>query len=219
VPAPGQPATAAVPALAALGEAVAVPPWPLWAGAVACLAAREARPARPLLAVGLAWIAIVAVMAQAGFSGERRYALPGGALVAAAGAVGLVAVARRRTAFAAGAAALGLAATAPVVARLDDLRRDQAHASALAADLKAVIAAGGGRDALLACGTPYVGRLRGPLLAWHLEVEKRRVAFDPAPPGTLFRSRLGPDDPVEPRAVPGFAPRARNGGWELRAAC
>ena len=88
-PNPGQPATAPVPALAALREAAALPLWPLWIGAL--LAPRAAR---PLVAAGLAWIALVAVMAQAGFSGEPRYSLPGAALVAIAGAAGLVAAAR-----------------------------------------------------------------------------------------------------------------------------
>ena len=88
VPNAGQPATEPVPALAALREAAALPLWPLWIGAIFA-----PRAARPLLAAGLAWIALVAVMAQAGFSGEPRYSLPGAALVAIAGAAGLVAVA------------------------------------------------------------------------------------------------------------------------------
>ena len=83
MPNPGQPATTAVPAFAALKEAAVLPLWPLWIGAL--LAPRAAR---PLLFAGLAWIALVAVMAQAGFSGEPRYALPGAALVAIAGAAG-----------------------------------------------------------------------------------------------------------------------------------
>ena len=50
-------------------------------------ASRRAR-LRPVLFAGLAWIALVALMAQAGFSGEPRYSLPGGACVAVAGAAG-----------------------------------------------------------------------------------------------------------------------------------
>jgi len=226
IPNPGQPATAAVPALAALREAAALPLWPLWAGAVACLLLPAGRAARPVLAAGLAWVALVAVMAQAGYSGEARYALPGAALIAIAGAVGLVALARRaaaaapaRRAAVAVAALLVLVSAAPRLADLADVRRRQAYQDGLASDLRAVIAAGGGREALLACGRPYVGGLRGPLLAYHLDVEKRRVAFDPRPPGTLFRSRLGPLAAVEPPAAPEFVPRARHGRWRLDAAC
>ena len=238
VPNPGQPATESVPALAALREAAALPLWPLWIGAIFA-----PRAARPLLAAGLAWIVLVAVMAQAGFSGEPRYSLPGAALVAIAGAAGLVAVAG------AGAARLAppvpggatpppvpvraargfvpaalvavalLIAAAPKLADLPDLRADQAYQRGLAADLRRVIAAAGGRDSLLACGRPYVGDLRGPLLAYHLDVEKRRVAFEPRPPGAVFRSRISRDAPVEPATGPGFTERARAGRWTVATSC
>ena len=89
-------------------------------------------------------------MAQAGFSGEPRYSLPGGALFAIAGAASLVAlvrwVGRRATAAAAAVTALlVLAAAAPKLADLPRLRRDRAFAPGLAADLAedAIAAAGG----------------------------------------------------------------------------
>jgi hypothetical protein len=90
VPNPGQPALAGVPGLAALKEALALPLWPLWGGVAALIVARGAAARRALApaAAGAAWIAIVALMAQAGFSGEPRYALPGAALIALSGAVG-----------------------------------------------------------------------------------------------------------------------------------
>jgi hypothetical protein len=111
-----------------------------------------------------------------------------------------------------------LVAAAPKLARLDDLRRDQAWAAGLAADLERVIVAGGGREPILACGRPYVGDLRGPLLAYHLDVEKRRVAFAPVPPGTVFVSRLRPGAAPEPAAA-GFRLRAEAGRWQLRVRC
>ena len=111
VPNPGQPALADVPVLASLVEAVRLPLWPLWAGVallVRCAAGGSRRPGggdrspRPPgeaarragrgdraalvpAAAGVAWITLVAAMAQAGFSGEPRYALPGAALVAVSG--------------------------------------------------------------------------------------------------------------------------------------
>ena len=86
VPNPGQPALADVPALASLEAAARLALWPLLLGAV--LIAR--RPgARPALAAGAAWVLLVAAMAQAGFSGEPRYALPGVALASAVAAAGL----------------------------------------------------------------------------------------------------------------------------------
>ena len=212
--APGLPSAQAVPALAALREAAALPLWPLWLGSALCFLP-AARAARPVLLAGLAWIALVAAMAQAGFSGEPRYSLPGGALVAIAGAAAFMLVRPR----AAPLVALALlVAAAPKLARLDDLRRDQAFAAELVTDLERVIVAGGGRDAILACGRPYVGNLRGPLLAYHLDVEKQRVQFEPVPPGAVFRSRLRRDSPLEPDA-PGFERRAAVGRWELRVRC
>src|SRR5215218_11274162 len=85
IPNPGQPALADVPALASLEAAARLLLLPLWLGVA--LALREPR-ARGLAAAGGAWIALVALMAQAGFSGEPRYALPGVALLAIAGAAG-----------------------------------------------------------------------------------------------------------------------------------
>ena len=220
VPNPGQPATAAVPALAALREAAALLLWRLLIGAAA--AWRLVKPARPALLAGAAWIALVAVMAQAGFSGEPRYSLPGGALLAIAGAAGLVALVRSigapRAAGAVAAVAIAVAA-APKLADLPDLRREQAWADGLAADLSDAITAAGGREAVLACGRPYVGNYRGPLLAYGLEVEKQRVAFSPQPPGTVFASRLHPDSVLEPPATGRFPAVVRAGRWEVRAAC
>ena len=215
---PGLPVNEAVPAWGALREAAALPLWPLWIGAL--LAPRAAR---PLVAAGLAWIALVAVMAQAGFSGEPRYSLPGAALVAIAGAAGLVAAARaaanRGLVPAALVAAALLIAAVPKLAGLPDLRADQAYQRGLAADLRRVIATAGGREALLACGRPFVANLRGPLLAYHLDVEKRRVAFVPRPPGAVFRSRIAPEAPVEPATGPEFTERAQTGRWTVTTAC
>ena len=212
-PSPGQPATAAVPALAALREAAALPLWPLWFGALFTPARL-----RPLLLAGLAWIALVAVMAQAGFSGEPRYSLPGGACVAVAGAGGLLALARRKRSYAIAIALALLVAAVPKLATLPDLRRAQAYQWALDADLQRAIERAGGRDALLACGRPYVGHLRGPLLAYRLDVEKQRVAFEPRPPGVVFQSRLRTDARVEP-AAPGFLPKTRTTHWAVLVRC
>jgi hypothetical protein len=230
VPNPGQPALADVPAAASLRAAVALPLWPLWLGA-AWLAARAARgsaTARRALgpaAVGGAWIVLVALMAQAGFSGERRYALPGAALVAISGAVGLVDAARwwrPRAGHAAAAVALVAVLALAAAPRADDVRRlraTQAYQSGLAGDLSGAVRAAGGRAAVLACGRPYVGRYRGPLMAYALRVEKRVVGFAPRAPGVVFRSRLTAGARPAPGAPPVFAPAARAGRWLVLLAC
>jgi hypothetical protein len=230
IPNPGQPALADVPFLASLGEAATLPLWPLWAG-VAVLVVAWTRPgagrraaARALVpaAVGAAWLAIVALMAEAGFSGEARYALPGAALIAVSGAIGLARLAgRRRLA----AVAVGVAVAAAALPRLADLpaiRREQAYQHALATQLAAAVRAAGGREAVLACGRPYVGRLRGPLMAYRMDVEKRVVEPDDPPraPAVVFRSRLHAGDPALPAPIPpAFVEVARTPVWQVLAAC
>jgi hypothetical protein len=220
---PGQPARDAVALWSSLRAAVGVLPWPLWLGAA--LVGVTARAALVPAAIGVAWIALVALMAQAGFSGEPRYALPGAALVAVSGAAGITGAARRLPR-AARVPALTATAAVTVLAALPALRdagrvpARQAHAHALQADLRAVVAAVG-RGRILACGRPYVGRLRGPMLAYALDVHRSRIEPDraPAAPGTAFRSALRDGGPVRPQAPPGWPVAARRGAWELRARC
>jgi hypothetical protein len=178
-------------------------------------------------AAGAAWIALVALMAQAGFSGEPRYALPGAALIALSGAVGLsgatsVGSFRHRpheTTLV--AIALVALAAAPRLADLPELRAEQAYQWRLSADLADAVEAAGGADAVLACGRPYVGRLRGPLMAYRIGVAKHRVEPDdpPRPPGMVFRSALHPEVAPAPSAPPQFTEVARAGAWQVLAAC
>jgi hypothetical protein len=227
VPNPGQPALADVPALASLEQAAGLLLWPLWLGVVALaveVRRRRVAPAAlaPVLA-GAVWIGLVAVMAELGFSGEARYALPGAALVAIGGAAGLAGAARGRRRGVIALVALALVGIAGVD-RLDyvsGLRERQAHAWELASDLDDAIAAVGGRGAVLRCGQPFVGPLRGPLLAYRLDVRKREVEPDapPRPPGVVFRSRLDPGAPRAPTVGEGFERVARAGVWETWRAC
>ncbi len=221
VPNPGQPALADVPALASLRAAIALPLWPLWAGVVALVALR-ARAALVPAAAGAAWIALVALMAQAGFSGQARYALPGAAMIALSGAVGLVLVARRGPGWASLAVlALVAIAAVPRLADLADVRAAQSYQWRLAGDLADAVAAAGGADAVLACGRPYVGRLRGPLMAYRIGVPKHLVEPDepPRPPGVVFRSALNDATAPTPAAPPPFAEIAHNDTWQVLAAC
>jgi hypothetical protein len=213
IPNPGQPALAGVPALASLWAAAKLLLIPLWVGVV--LALRDPR-SRALVAAGGAWVALVALMAEAGFSGEPRYALPGVALLAVAGAAGLARAPGVRVA----AVAVALAAV-PVLADLPHVREAQAHQWALARDLDDAVRAAGGREAVLACGRPYVGRYRGPLMAYALDVTKRTVEPDAAPhaPGVVFRARLTAAAAPAPDAGPPFRPAARAGEWEVLRSC
>ena len=231
-PSPGQPALADAPALASLAAAARLVLWPLWGGVV-LLAARVAAggdaAARAALApavVGGAWLAVVAAMAQAGFSGEPRYALPGAALVSVSGAAGLAlatrSVRRERQQSVVALVVVAVAvAVVPRAAALPRVRQVQEHQWALQADLAGAVDAAGGRAAVLACGRPYVGPLRGPLLAYRLGVPKHVVEPDRAPsgPGVVFRSRLTAAAPRVPAVAPGFAFVAQVGTWEVRRRC
>ena len=215
VPNPGQPALSDLPALASLWAAAKLLLIPLWIGVV--LALRD-RSARLVAAAGGAWVLLVAAMAEAGFSGEPRYALPGVALLAIAGAAGLARVAFARRVVVGVAV---VAAAVPAVVELRDVRDAQAHQWALARDLGDAVAAAGGREAVLACGRPYVGRYRGPLMAYALEVAKRTVEPDLAPraPGVVFRARLTTASAPAPEAGPPFREAVRVGEWEVLRNC
>jgi hypothetical protein len=225
MPEPGQPALADVPFLASLTDAVALVPWPLWAGALFAAVRRPWRRALTPAVLGVAWIILVAAMAQAGFSGESRYALPGAALVAVGGAAGLALAIRSLPGRAmAPAAAAGIAlvlfAALPAAREATRVPDRQAYAHALQRDLATLIHEHG-RDRLLACGTPYVGRLRGPMLAYALDVPRRDVEpDDPArSPGVVFRSALRRGGTELPAVPAGWTAIGTLGAWELRSSC
>jgi hypothetical protein len=151
------------------------------------------------------------------------------ALVAVSGGVGLAIAARavaaraRPRAAARGvmAACALVAIAAPRQARVTGIAPAQAYQWRLSSDLADAVSAAGGRHAILRCGTPYVGALRGPLLAYHLRVRKRDVEPDlpPRPPGVVFRSALTVRHAIAPGTAPGFAVIARAGAWEVLTAC
>jgi len=228
LPNPGQPALAAVPAAASAAEAAALLLWPLWIGlaAVGVAARRDPAARRALLpaAAGLGWVAVVAAMAQAGFSGEPRYALPGVALIAVSGAAGLVLAARRSPWPLAATALATLLLAVPVGSRatdLGDLRASQAYQWQLASELGDVVRAAGGRGGVLACGRPYVGPYRGPLMAYRLGVVKAAVEPDdaPHPPAVVFRSALTRTAEPAPAAPAGARTVARSPLWRVQCAC
>ncbi|HEX2105815.1 MAG TPA: hypothetical protein VHF51_19335 [Solirubrobacteraceae bacterium] len=230
VPNPGAPATAARPLLASLERAAAIPLPPLLAAALVPLAAAGARGARirwrapvaPAAAVpaaaGLAWIALVALMAEVGYSGEPRYHVPGAALIAVSGGVGLARLARARAGTALAVTAVAVFAAARVDGMASELRR-AADEAALFGSLDEAVGRAGGRAAVLACGRPVTGPLRGPALAWALHVPKRRVAFEAAAGGVVFRSRIRTTASVQPPVPDGMPVIARSARWEVRAPC
>ena len=112
-------------------------------------------------------------------------------------------------------------AAVPALAELRDVRDKQAHPWALARDLDGAVRAAGGRAAVLACGRPYVGPYRGPLMAYALDVTKRTVEPDARPhaPGVVVRARLTAASAAAPDAGPPFEPAARVGEWQVLRSC
>jgi hypothetical protein len=184
--------------------------------ALAALAARGR--ALLLVAAGGAWMVTVALMSEAGFSGEPRYLVPGAALLAVGGAVGWARLAVRAAAGLALAALVAVAAL-PRLAAVAELGPRLAHQHALASDLRRAIDGAGGRDRVVACGVPAVGPYRGTLLAWHLDVPKRAVRADGRPGDVTFRSHLFPGSAPSPPRDPASRPLAAAGAWRVEASC
>ncbi len=218
VPNPGQPALAAVPALASLGAAAGLALLPVCLGALALRPVRD-RTAGVLALWGLAWLLLVAGMAQLGFSGEERYALPGVVAVTVAGAVGLARLGTGRRWVPMAVGAVLVAAAAPRLADLPGEREELAYSARLSSDLDRAVALAGGPEALLACGHPVVGHYRGPLLAYRLGVAKRRVVFRPGGTGVAFESRLSREQAPAPVVPRPYRAVARAGSWRVAARC
>jgi hypothetical protein len=227
VPNPGQPALADQPALEVLEGFATMVPLPVLLLAlgttVVALLRRERLPL--VLAGGVAgWVVLVAVMAEAGFSGEDRYLLAAAAFAAVLGGVGagtlyaLAALRAPRAVAPVGVAilAVAVAASFPSARRLGD---ELAYAAHLRADLKTVVARAGGAERLRSCGPLYAGRYRFPLVAWHLRAHISDLSLTPHAPGVVFRSKLTPDEPTSPVVPAGFELLADEGAWEVHAAC
>jgi hypothetical protein len=159
-----------------------------------------------VLAVGLlgfSWIVLIALMTQAGFSGNPRYIILGTSLLAVCGGVGFGRVvqfagalvtrifgpSRPRLALVAGIAAFAVLSLATVhwaaprfknFGKLDKALRYQAE---LRFDLRDALAKAGGADAFKACGKPTAGKFSVPLVAWYLHEHTLDVGLVPPPQG------------------------------------
>jgi hypothetical protein len=237
-PSIGSAALEDVPGLAVLADAVSLLTVP---AAVAAVAATIAGPrlARVLAAGAAAWIAIVAVMAQAGYAGNPRYlvaAMAFGCVLAGAGAVGLGAtIVRRRAGFpmiiprvrravARGsvAAAVVLVVLVAVITAgdlLDQLSDVGARADRREA-LPDLVAAAGGRDALVGCAPVRTAPDVRPLVAWELDISMLGIDRPPEPPVALVRWRPHGGGPVEPPLPEGdLELLGRAPYWEAWGAC
>jgi hypothetical protein len=168
-------------------------------------------------AVGWLWWIGVAVLTQAGFSGNDRYLVLGSALISIAGGVGWgwgaagaanvawrwLGGARARTAGTT-AAAVAIAAAiliatppwiGPSIIDVPATHRALVYQAHLRTDMTRALQAAGGRNRVLACGTVMTEGFQVPMLAWNLYVHTLRIEASPtvagagAPPNVVFQTR------------------------------
>lgn len=203
-------------------ELVAAPLLAAAAGAVVVAVRRRIAVVAALGVATLLWVAAVALMAEAGFTGNVRYlAVPAGLLAVLAGVgVGwLVAAfepgrARRAAAVAAALLVLGFAfAPARSSGRWLSVAREQ---SAQLDELERAAERAGGRSGVLAHGRPAINPSLQTALAWQLRVPLEQVqptwGSAPArphwrPPALVFRA---------PPRLAGPAPSLRGRQREIR---
>jgi hypothetical protein len=221
----------AVTVLIRLAEAIVLPALVLAAVAVVD-DVRHRRVRVPwIAAVAIAWILLVAVMAQAGYPGSRRYLLGPASLLAVVAGAGLALVvasvrgSAARIAVGAALAGVILLAAFPTI-------RESAHLVSVAREqdrtlsgLRHAVALAGGPRAVLAAGRPAVNPWLQTALAWEMHAPladvqatwgSRRTAPHWHPPAVVFRgpARLAGPRPVLPAG--GHAVRvARTRGWDV----
>ena len=232
------PAFADFPALAVMGRAamLLLPPFLLaflggaaWAGRSWLRFRREGTTL--VLALGaVSWTALVAVMTEAGYSGNQRYLVVWAGLAAVVVGVALARLARaarRRGGLAPVALWCAVAlAVAPIVPwavgkQVQDART-VSYEARLYSQLDAAVALAGGREAVLRCGPAYTGPFQVPTIAWRLGLHTNLVQFAPRPPGVVFRARPERGTRTAPTiAPPGppFRPAGAAGPWDVFVAC
>ena len=232
VPNPGAPALADRPALDSFGRALALAPTLVWGGAAlaALGAARRELPRAASLpaAAGIAWIALIAAMAELGYSGEERYALPGAALVAVSAGAGVAWAVGRLTLLppyskanrsnACIPAAIGLvlltAAVAEQAAPLREDLRDLRYEARVYGELDDAV-----KQAGPLCGPVHTAPFTRPALAWRLDEPISALSTEPARSGTAFRARPYRGAPLGPPLRGEWRETARAGGWQVVTRC
>ena len=105
---------------------------------------------------------------------------------------------------------------------LGDLRDQVSDAGARAdrrAALPGVVAAAGGRDALVDCARVRTAPDVRPLVAWELDISMLGIVRPPAAPATVLRWSPHGGGPMEPAIPDGFRLLGRAPYWEAWAAC
>jgi hypothetical protein len=167
--------------------------------------------------VGWLWWVGIAVLTQAGFSGNDRYLVLGSALISIVGGVGwgwgAAAAAKlaaryvgaiRRHLVVATTAAVGVALAiliatppwiGPSIIDVPATHRALNYQAQLRTDMTRAVQAAGGSKRVLACGTVMTEGFQVPMLAWNLDVHTGRIQASPSeagtgtPPNVIFQTR------------------------------
>ncbi len=218
---PGSAGAAADPVLALLGDTATLFTVPVLLAALFAAAVGD-RVARSLAGIAAAWVAIVAAMTAAGYAGNPRYLVAAAALACAlggAGAVRLVSATGIRLAAPLGAVLLVVAVQ---VVNAGALRDQSAQLSARvrsAGAFDGVIAAAGGRDALVRCSRIRTSSRARSLVAWRLDLPMRDLDAHPERPAVVIRAKWFYGGGLEPSRGPGYRTLTTAPDWQVIASC
>jgi hypothetical protein len=177
-------------------------------------AALGGRTARLLAAGALAWVALVAVMTEAGYAGNPRYNVAPAAVACVLAGVGVAAAARRAVPASVLAAVLVAATLAFTAGDLSD-QLDELGARADRREQLNTLVDRAGEP----CEPAYTNQPMKAMLAWRIDASMEHLADAPRPPGVVFRAPPGFDGGPALPPAPGFTTVAREGDWDLAAAC
>jgi hypothetical protein len=236
-PNPNSAAFADRPAITVLGNWALLLTPPAWIGLAAALAlavrdrARRVGPAGGIALLAVAWVVLVAVMTEAGYSGNQRYLLAPTALFYVVGAAGLARLAATLMADGPGriaAAALAVLAIGGSVIwaadRMPFMLRDVRFQARVAQNIDVAIDEAGGRAALVRCGRPFTNRYLVQLVAWKLHVHGEQVLLQPEGRSVMLRARhalLARAEPPEDSlaSAPSRRLAAKTSHWRIETAC
>jgi len=226
-PNPGSPAYADSPFLEVFRRSQELLTLPVHVGALIATALglwRREHVRIALAAMAAVLMVAVAAMTQFGFAGNLRYVELPAAIVcvlAGAGWVDVVRLARGRAGLVVAAAVVAAIAVWWLPYARDDVRRLRSdrdltlyESAFYGPSLKTVIAKAGGVQRLKACRRVFAGPYEVPAVAWRLGLHQNQIEIFAFGPGTAFAMR-GTHLYSDPR----YPVVAHSGDWVVRSSC